>query len=128
MKKFNKRIISGLLAVTMFFGINTIPAKAEAVSTGVHHSSGTYVLYVRESGSANLLGKMTLSKDSISVKNTFTAVENCGTTSVSVSQTNSSYKTNSTAGVKANGSVVVSKSVSNPTYIYGYCTVKYEKK
>lgn len=126
MRKFNKRIISGLLAATMFFGINTIPAKAKAVSTGVHHSSGTYVLYVRESGSEKLLGKMTLSKDSSHVYNTFTADRDCKTTSVSVSQTNSSYKTNSTAGVKVNGSVLVSKSVSNPTYIYGYCTVNYD--
>ena len=125
MKKFSRRFLSGLLAATMFFGINTIPAKAKAVSTGVHHSSGTYVLYVRESGSEKLLGKMTLSKDSSHVYNTFTADQNCGATSISVSQSNSSYKTNSTTSVAKNGSVRVEKSVASPTYIYGYCTVNY---
>ena len=111
MKKFSRRFLSGLLVATMFFGINTIPAKAKAVSTGVHHSSGTYVLYVRESGSDTLLGKMTLSKDSSHVYNNFYASKTCGATSISVSQTNSSYKTNSSTGVIANTSISVSKSV-----------------
>lgn len=124
-KSISKKIISGLLAATLIFGMNTVPAKAAAVTTSHHHSTATYNLYVRKSGSVDVLGIMTLSKDSNNVYTTFTASTNCGSTTTYVSQMDSSYSPKTATSVPYNTSLRASKAVVRPTNIYGYCTVNY---
>ena len=122
-----KKIFITVMALIIAFGICVVPAKAASVNTGEHSSSGTYNLYVRKMGSTDILVYMKLSKDIIAVYNTFTAAQNCGSVTVYVSNTNanSSYKSNSVVSLPQNASVIAKKSVSNPSIIYGKCSVSY---
>lgn len=52
--------IIALFAMITLFAINLVPVKAQIVSTGIHSSTGTYNLYIRESGSTESLGRMSL--------------------------------------------------------------------
>ena len=120
-----KKVIALMLTMFMVFGMVNINTKAETVNTGVRSSTGPYTLYVREAGSSTLLGTMSFSKTTSDVANTFTAAKNCGATSVYVSQTSVGYSSNHVTSLPKNASVIAKKNASNPTTVYGYCSVSY---
>lgn len=120
-----RKVIALMLTMFMMFGVANIESKAATVVTSVHSSTGPYTLYVRESGSSTLLGTMSLSKSTSSVTNIFTAAKNCGATTAYVSQISSGYSSKSVTSLSKNASVIASKNTSNPTKVYGYCSVSY---
>lgn len=126
MRKSNKKkLLTGMMAAILVVGMNSVPANAASVTTDVHSSSGGYVLYVRKSGSDDLLGTMSFSKDSSYVYNTFTASQDCKTTTAYVSGSSTGYQSKTVSSLSIGASVIAKKKVSNPTVVYGYCTVGY---
>ena len=127
MKKIisKKKLVAGVLSAVLMFGMTVLPVNAESVTTNTYNTSSTYVLYVREIGSTDLLGTMTLSKDTSYVYNTFTASQPCKETTTFVSNMSSSYSPKTVTSLAINASVIAKKYVRNATNVYGYCTVEY---
>ena len=128
MKKiFNvKKLLVAALSLCMVLGVNVTNAKAASVTTDKINTVGAYYYYVREAGSAKLLGTMYLSKDSATVYNTFTASKDCEEVTAFVSGTSVGYVSNTVKDLPEKGSVIAKKRIANPTQIYGYCTVTYQ--
>lgn len=125
MFSIKKKLITCTLAVAMAMGAQAVPVNATTITTDVKSSSGWYTYYVRKSGTGAELGTMKLWKDSGTVYNLFTASTKCNVVKSYVSQNNSGFKSNTAYNVGASASVLATKSVSNPTKIYGYCSVTY---
>ncbi len=125
MFSIKKKLITCTLAVAMAMGAQAVPVNATTITTDVKSSSGGYTYYVRKSGTSAELGTMKLWKDSSTVYNMFTASTDCKTVNVYVSQSSSGFKSNSVGSLGTKASLLVTKSVSNPTKIYGYCSVTY---
>ncbi|MDE6025842.1 MAG: hypothetical protein K2G45_10360 [Lachnospiraceae bacterium] len=128
MKKntFKKRIMATIMAMLMAVSIVSIKADAASVGTGTISTMGPYNFYVREAGNTNLLGIMSLWKDSGKVYNKFTAKKKCSSVTLNVTNLSGGRPVSDTkADLGTNDSFTISKEATNPTYIYGSCTVYY---
>ena len=125
-KLSKKKIVAGCMALFMVLGFSGINVNAAAVTTNTIETGSAHYYYVRQSGSTALLGIMKLYVESDGVYNEFTAEKKCDSVTVYVSNTKGSYRSQSVSNLRKGYSVVVKKSVSNPSNAYGYCTVVYQ--
>lgn len=128
MKMANKKLLVGILTLMMSVGMVSIRSNAATVITDVHSCiSAGYTFHIRESGSTTELGTMYLTKDYTHnvVSNTFTAAKKCESVTAYVSGTNSDFKEWSVKSIPADNSFTVTKSVKEPTIVYGKCSVTY---
>ncbi|MBD5095870.1 MAG: hypothetical protein HDT40_02505 [Lachnospiraceae bacterium] len=128
MKKntFKKRIIATMMAMFMAVSMVCIKADAKSVGTGtISTVAAGYTLHVRESGNTTELGVMYMHKNSKGVYNKFTASKKCGETTVRVSNVDAWYATSTIAELQSGKYVEISKEATNPTKVYGSCTVNY---
>ena len=126
-KRLSKSFVTAVLVLSMVFGMSFV-SNAASVTTDVHHSSGSYELYVWGSGSSNLLGYMELTHTTKDAINTFTAAKNCKATTAYASNMASGYVNESVDSLSANSSVIAKKTVTGSATVsqtYGYCTVSY---
>lgn len=124
-KVFGKKVVAAILMIIMALNMTVFNVDAASVTTNVYSSSGPYTYYVREAGSATLLGTMYMHKTTSAVYNQFTASKACGKTTVYVSETNGGFSSKYANSLSVGSSVIVQKNVLNPTKEYGYCTVNY---
>ncbi len=128
MKMVNKKLLAGILILMMSVSMISIRSNAATVITDVHSCmTAGYTFYVRESGSATLLGTMYLTKDSEKVTNTFTASKYCKSVTVYVSDTSYGFTLNqkNLHRLNAGDFVKITKTVENPDKVYGKCSVTY---